>query len=102
MPTNEERKLEFIGSLFCKQYQTEASFYIEPPRSAGAVRHLVAQYANSRKEFAAVIPDDWSREDVLELLFWPMKDPAAPYPAWEVPARAFASPRLFAFWKQKS
>jgi hypothetical protein len=28
-----------------------------------------------------------------------MKDPSAPYPAWEVPARANGSPMLYEWWK---
>jgi hypothetical protein len=36
---------------------------------------------------------------VQDLIFWPMKDPNAPYPAWEVPARAFGSDMLYEWWK---
>ena len=78
--TNEERNLELIGSVFCEQYQTEAKFYIErsislrPGFGTGA-RHLVVQYgdgytgreglavaANGQREFACLIPHDWSNE----------------------------------------
>jgi hypothetical protein len=29
----------------------------------------------------------------MDLLLSPMKYPSAPYPSWEVPARAFGSPK---------
>jgi hypothetical protein len=47
------------------------------------------------------IPDDWSEQDVMDLLLSPMKDPSAPYPSWEVPARAFGSPKLFRWWEPR-
>jgi hypothetical protein len=28
-----------------------------------------------------------------------MKDPSAPYPAWEVPTRANGSPMLYEWWE---
>ncbi len=34
----------------------------------------------------------------MDLVLWPMKDPKAPYPAWEVAARAYGSPELFPWW----
>jgi hypothetical protein len=90
--------MRLIGSLFCKQYQTEAKLYIDDAHASGQ-RHLVVRYEKGgRPEFAAAIPDDWSDKDVEELILWPMKDPAAPYPAWEVPARAYGSATLFRWW----
>ena len=49
--TNEERNLELIGSVFCEQYQTEATFYIErsiplKPGFGTGARHLVVQYGD--------------------------------------------------------
>ena len=82
--TNEERKLELIGSVFCEQYQTEAKFYVErsiplKPGFGTGARHLVVQYgdgytgreglavaANGQREFASMIPHDWSNEKLLE------------------------------------
>jgi hypothetical protein len=92
-----------IASLFCKQYKTEAKVYIEGPSAEGwPARGLLVQYENGgyggRPEFGAVIPNDWSEEDVMDLLLWPMKSPKAPYPAWEVPARVHGSPILFRWW----
>jgi hypothetical protein len=50
------------------------------------------------QEFRTEIPDDWTEAEVLDLIFWPTKE-GAPYPAWEIPARAFASYTLFRWWK---
>ena len=93
-------KMRFLCSAFCTQYQSDAKFYIDETRPSG-VRHLVVVYANG-SEFTAGIPKDWTDKDVENLILWPMKDPKAPYPAWEVPARGYASPMLFAWWKRKS
>ena len=113
--TNEERNLEPIGSVFCEQYQTEAKFYIERPvplrRGFGTgARHLVVQYgdsytgredlavtANGQREFASIIPHDWSNEKLLKFLQAPAKNPNVPYPTWEVPARVHGRPVLFDF-----
>src|SRR5258707_9084261 len=89
--------IKFICSMLCKQYDTEAKFYIDEAHSSG-MRHLVVVYENGRADFLTGIPDEWTDDAVQELIFWPMKDPAAPYPAWEVPARAFGSETLFAWW----
>ncbi len=109
--TNEERKLEFIGSVFCEQYQAEARFYIERPislrRGSGpGARHLVVQYgegysgredlavaANGQREFASMIPPDWNNEKLLTFLQAPTKNLACP--TWEVPARVHGRPVLF-------
>jgi hypothetical protein len=113
--TNEERNLELIGSVFCEQYQTEAKFYIERsvplrPGFGTGTRHLVVQYgdgytgreglaiaANGQREFASMIPHDWSNEKLLEFLLAPSKTSTAPYPTWEVPARSHGRPVLFDF-----
>jgi hypothetical protein len=91
------RKLRLIATLHCKQYNTLAKLYIQDRHPSGQ-RHLVAQYEKggyqSRPEFATAIPDDWTEQEVMDLLLWPMK-PEAPYPAWEVPARLYASEELF-------
>lgn len=93
-----ERKL--IASLHCREYTTDAKLYIED--TLPGQRHLVAEYETGgyggAPEFAAAIPNDWSDEDVIDLILWPMKSPSAPYPAWEVPARAYGSETLFRWW----
>jgi hypothetical protein len=113
--SNEERNLELIGSVFCEQYQTEAKFYIErsiplKPGFGTGARHLVVQYgdgytgreglavaANGQREFASMIPHDWSNEKLLEFLLAPTKNPNLAYPTWEVPARVHGRPVLFDF-----
>src|SRR5258708_26252614 len=94
--------LKFIYSSFCTQYQSEAKFYIDEAHASG-LRHLVVAYEKGgyagHPNFAAGIPDKWSEQDLLDLILWPMKDPKAPYPAWEVPARAYGSPMLYAWWR---
>jgi hypothetical protein len=90
-------KLNFICSMFCTQYQSDAKFYIDQAHHSG-LRHLVVVY-DGRPDFLAGIPDDWTDEMVLDLILWPVKDPSAPYPAWEVPVRVFGSAILFEFWK---
>jgi hypothetical protein len=94
--------LRLIASMFCKQYGAEARAFIDDAHPSGH-RHLVMHYGQTggykgAPEFAAAIPDDWSEKDVMDLLLWPMKDEKAPYPAWEVPARAYGSATLFRFW----
>jgi hypothetical protein len=72
--TNEERKLEFIGSTYSLIYNTKVSFYIEPPRSPGSKRNLVTQYENGRAELVYAIADNQSKEEILRnvLLQYPL------------------------------
>lgn len=94
-------KLRFLCSAFCKRYQSDAKFYVDETPSG--LRNLVVVYEKGgyggAKEFGAGIPKAWTDQDVLDLILWPMKDPDAPYPAWEVPARVKGSPILLAWWK---
>jgi hypothetical protein len=92
-------KLKHIGSSFCKPYQSDAKFYIDEAHASGS-RHLVVVYqAGGRADFLAGIPDEWTEQQVQDLILWPMKDPSAAYPPWEVPARVFGSSMLYEFWK---
>jgi hypothetical protein len=95
-------KLKPIGSTFCTQYQSDAKFYIDEAHESG-LRHLVVVYDKGgyggRSEFLAGVPDDWTEQKVLDLILWPMKDPNAPYPSWEVPARVDGSDMLYEYWK---
>jgi hypothetical protein len=88
-------ELRFICSSFCKQYQSEAKFYVDEAHSSG-VRHLVVVYEkggyDGAKEFAVGIPKDWTDRDVIDLILW--DQPYAQYPVWEVSARAYGSPML--------
>ena len=92
---SELRKFTPFGRVRCKQYDTEAEFFLEEPHAAGK-RLLMVRYANGAK-FTTAVPDDWSEEDLRRLLLEPM-NPEAPYPAWEVPARAYGSAQLFRWW----
>jgi hypothetical protein len=97
-------KLRPLCSAFCKQYRTDAKFYIDEMRPSGS-RNLVVIYDKGGygggKEFAAGIPNTWTDLDIENLILWPMKDPQALYPSWEVPARTFGSPVLFAWWQNE-
>ena len=97
-PMPDVSRLKFICSSFCTQYHSEAKFYIDEAHASG-MRHLVVVYENGEPDFLAGIPDKWADENVQDLIFWPMKNPNSPYPAWEVPARAYGSPMLYAWWK---
>src|SRR5438874_7557675 len=78
--------LKPIGSAHCPQYNTEAKFYIDAAHKLGK-RHLVVHYDkgghNGAPEFVAGIPDDWSEENVIDLILRPLEDANAQYPAWE-------------------
>jgi hypothetical protein len=101
-----------IGAEFCEQYQCEAEFYIDEAHSSGR-RHLIVRYdegysgrndlpiVDGSPQFAAAIPDDWSEQDVMDLIQQPMKSPGAPYPAWEVHSRVHGSATLFRWWAAK-
>ena len=85
-------KLRLLCSSFCRQYKTEAKFYVDEVHSSG-IRTLVVIYASGgydgNPEFAAGIPKSWSDDDVIDLI---LKDRAeAKYPVWDMPARAFGS-----------
>jgi hypothetical protein len=93
------RTLRPLASVYVPQYRTHARFLIDEQHPS-AKRHLVVQYARTKHgAFSTAIPDDWSNADVLRLILWPPKNRKAPYPAWEVPARAFGRPELFRWWK---
>jgi hypothetical protein len=77
-----DRTLEFIGSIFCSEYQCQADLYLEPPHSgeprpatSTGVRHLIVLYGDGytgpvdrplaedgRRQFAVGVPDGWSKE----------------------------------------
>ena len=60
-------------------------------------REGLAVAANGQREFASIIPRDWSNEKLLEFPQARAKNPNVPYPTWEVPARVHARPVLFEF-----
>jgi hypothetical protein len=57
--------LKCLGSLHCSQYQTTATFYVEPAKDHRSLRHLVVLYENGRPQFRAGIPDEWSEADLM-------------------------------------
>ena len=71
---------------------------VEVDSQAATQRELVRMLTRDSLRFSG-IPDGWAVENVQDLIFWPMKNPNSPYPAWEVPARAYGSPTLYAWWK---
>jgi hypothetical protein len=89
-------KMKLLCSSFCKQYGSEAKFYIDEANPSG-FRHLVVIYEKGgyggAREFAAGIPKDWTDQDVLDFILW--DHPDTRYPAWEIPARAHGSPMLY-------
>jgi hypothetical protein len=111
-------KPRLIATVSCRPYSCEADVYIEE----GEERHLIVQYgpgdvgkhylgtASSLRgpacaslercpTFGAIIPDDMGEEEIVNRwLLWPM-NPKAPYPKWEVPARAYGSDTLFRWWR---
>ena len=94
------RELRLIATRYCPEYRTEAKLFVQHmPRSR--LRRLVVHYAKGglegRPEFTATVPANWSDQDILDFLERPMA-PRGRYPAWEIPARLFFSPRLFKWW----
>jgi hypothetical protein len=88
-------KLKLICTSFCRQYNTEAKFYVDEADSSG-IRHLVVIYAaggyGGEPEFASGIPNLWTDDDIIDLI---LRDRAEmKYPVWETPAREFGSPML--------
>lgn len=101
----EQRKLTAIGSVHCRQYNCEAQFFTG---SRSGHRHLFVRYGDGysgrdlpvvegRPEFAVAVPEDWTEADLHQVMLEPM-NPNAPYPAWEVPSRAYGSFELFRWW----
>jgi hypothetical protein len=94
-------KLKFICSLFCKKYEDEPKFYIDEVHPSG-LRHLVVVYSDpKRREFLAGVPNNWTDAMVLEIIQRPVKE-RDPYPSWEMPARMYGRPTLFAFWEKEA
>ena len=95
-----DQKLRPLCTAYCKEYGTQASFLIQDEHPSG-FRHLVVQYEPKdgvvRREFRSGIPADWTEKEIEDLILWPSKA-NAPYPAWEVSARAHGSPMLLRFW----
>jgi hypothetical protein len=86
--------------VYCPEYQTTATIRINDAHSSGT-DHLEVDYRSpDHSHFTIEIPDDWTDQDLLELIFLPPRDPGRQnWPAWEIPAYDLVSSRLFRFWK---
>jgi len=93
------RRLKRI-ELYCPEYKTTAAIRINDAHSSGT-DHLEVDYRSpDHSHFKIAIPDDWTDQDLLELIFLPPRDEGPRnWPAWEIPAYQFVSSRLFRFWK---
>ena len=93
------RRLKRI-EVYCPEYETTATIRINDAHSSGT-DHLEVDYRSpDHSHFTIAIPDDWTDQDLLELIFLPPRDAGKRnWPAWEIPAYDFVSSRLFRFWK---
>jgi hypothetical protein len=93
------RRLKRI-ELYCPEYNTTAAIRINDAHSSGTDRLEVDYRSPDHSHFTIAIPDDWTDQDLLELIFLPPRDEGPRnWPAWEIPAYQFVSSRLFRFWK---
>jgi hypothetical protein len=93
------RRLKRI-EVYCPEYETTATIRINDAHSSGT-DHLEVDYRSpDHSHFTIAIPDDWTDQDLLELIFLPTRDPGPQnWPAWEIPTYRFVSFKLFRFWK---
>ena len=93
------RRLKRI-EVYCPEYETTATIRINDAHSSGT-DHLEVDYRSpDHSHFTIAIPDDWTDQDLLDLIFLPPRDPAPrSWPAWEIPAYDFVTFKLFRFWK---
>src|SRR5262249_535319 len=80
------RRLKRI-EVYCPEYETTATIRINDAHSSGT-NHLEADYRSpDHSHFTIEIPDDWTDQDLLQLIFLPPRDPGkGNWPAWEIPA----------------
>lgn len=89
--------------LYCPEYNTDATILIDEEHKSGRP-HLVVHYEKGglkgQQVFAAAIPAHWGDKDLVDVIFAQrhMKT-SHKWPAWEVPARQYASLSLYRFWK---
>jgi hypothetical protein len=68
------RRLKRI-EVYCPEYQTTATIRINDAHSSGT-DHLEVDYRSpDHSHFTIEIPDDWTDQDLLELIFLPPRDP---------------------------
>jgi hypothetical protein len=90
----------FICTKWCEQYGTDATFYLAdelPGQRSLQVEYDKGGFREDDFYFGAMIPNDWTDEDIETIIYLRM-GLAAPYAPWEVPARAFGRHDLFRFW----
>ena len=89
------RRLKRI-EVYCPEYETTATIRINDAHSSGT-DHLEVDYRSpEHSHFTIAIPDDWTDQDLLELIFLPSRDPGKQnWPTWEIPAYDFVSFRLY-------
>jgi hypothetical protein len=93
------RRLKRI-EVCCPEYETTATISINDAHSSGTDYLEVDYRSPDHSHFRIAIPDDWTDQDLLELIFLPPRDPGPQnWPAWEIPAYRFVSYKLFRFWK---
>ena len=68
------RRLKRI-EVYCPEYETTATIRINDAHSSGT-DHLEVDYRSpDHNHFTIAIPDDWTDQDLLELIFLPPRDP---------------------------
>src|SRR6516164_996869 len=68
------RRLKRI-EVHCPEYETTATIRINDAHSSGT-DHLEVDYRSpDHGHFTIAIPDDWTDQDLLELIFLPPRDP---------------------------
>ena len=68
------RRLKRI-EVYCPEYETTATIRINDARSSGT-DHLEVDYRSpDHSHFTIAISDDWTDQDLLELIFLPPRDP---------------------------
>jgi hypothetical protein len=81
--------------VYCPEYETTATIRINDAHSSGTDHFEVDYRSPDHSHFTIAIPDDWTDQDLLELIFLPPRDPGKRnWPAWEIPAYDFVSFRL--------
>jgi hypothetical protein len=61
--------------VYCPEYETTATIRINDAHSSGT-DHLEVDYRSpDHSHFTIAIPDDWTDQDLLELIFLPPRDP---------------------------
>ena len=83
--------MKYFGSLYRSQYETTATFYIEPAKDHSSLRHLLVHYENGRKPFRTGIPNSWSDADLVRRV---MIEDDGTCPVWERAARMLGCPTL--------